>query len=113
MKATAKNHKPLSAIVTVPDPDSKPVATHVEVGGTLQWRSDSPNYPRFEIQFVGPNPFNDNENDKFDGENLRPVVMHLKKTGEYHYKIKHIRHDGTEASTGPSHFVVNRCIGCP
>jgi hypothetical protein len=112
MKAKIKHHKPVSAVITVPDPDDSPFTVHAEAGGTLQWRSDSRNYPRFEIQFIGPNPFNTKENASFTGDNLKPVVLHLKKIGEYSYKIKHIKKDGAGLPTGPAGFRVTQCTGC-
>jgi hypothetical protein len=109
----AKDHKPVSAVVTVPDPDNKDFMFHAEKGGTLQWRSDSTTFPRFEIQFIGANPSNDTQNEKLDGDNLHPVVINLKKTGDYQYKVRHIKGDGTDTHSGPRSFHVIPCTGCP
>jgi hypothetical protein len=112
MKAKAKVHKPVSAVITVPDPDDSPYTVHAEKGGTLQWRNDSFNYPYFEVEFIGANPANQKLNAKLAGSNLKPVVIHLKSTGDYHYKILHKKKDGTEKSSGPSAARVTPCTGC-
>jgi hypothetical protein len=113
MKAKAKDHKPVSAVITVPDPDNSPFTVHVEVGGTLQWRSDSYNYPHFEVEFIGANPANKKLNAKFAGGNLKPVVIPLKTTGDYLYNIRHQKKNGPVKSSGPSSARVVPCTGCP
>jgi hypothetical protein len=112
MNAKAKNHKPVSAVITVPDPDNKDFMIHVEKGGTLQWRSDSATFPRFEIQFIGPNPTNETQNEKLDGDHLHPVVIPVNKTGDYEYNVRHISEDGTATTTGPRSFRSGPCTGC-
>jgi hypothetical protein len=113
MNAKAKNHKPVSVVITVPDPDSKDFMIHVEQGGTLQWRSDSTTFPRFEIQFIGANPSNGTQNEKLDGDNLHPVVIHVKETGDYEYNVRHIKENGTATTTGPRSFHSQPCTACP
>jgi hypothetical protein len=113
MKAKTKNHKPVSAVVTIPDPDNRDFMIHVEKGGTLQWRNDSTSFPRFEIQFIGSNPTNKTQNEKLQGDHLHPVVIHLKKTGNYEYNVRHIKEDGTATTTGPRKFSSKPCTACP
>ncbi len=102
MKAKAKNHKPVSAVITVPDPDDSPFIVHAEMGGTLQWRSDSINFPHFEIQFIGSNPTNNKENEKIEGGNFKASCNSPKKNGrlslqdQSHQKGRHRKTIGTQ-----------------
>jgi hypothetical protein len=112
MTAKAMIHKPASAVITVPDPGNSPSAVHVEMGGTLQWRNDSYNYPDFEIEFIGDNPADEHSNAIFTGDNLNPVVIHAKKTGKYKYNIRHKKADGSEWVWGPIQAYVVPCQDC-
>jgi hypothetical protein len=116
MTTAEKYARPSSVVVTVPDPDTTAVASYAEKGGTLQWRTDTHNYPEFEIQFIGPNPCNDNADDVFRGSDLEPVVMRLDLDmigEEYQYMVRHFHKDGTSKDTGPFLLRVTPCRGCP
>lgn len=113
MNAKAKSHKPVSVVITIPDPDNKDFMIHVEQRGTLQWRNDSTTFPSFEIEFIGANPSNETQNEKLHGDHLNPVVIRLEKTGDYQYNIRHIKEDGTATTTGPRSFNSHPCTGCP
>jgi hypothetical protein len=87
--------RPACAVITIPDPDIMPVAIHVEQGGTLQWRTDTHNYPKFEIRFSGANPSNDDKDLILTGDDLKPVTIRLKTVGDYEYVIWHYTKEGT------------------
>lgn len=103
-------NNPVSAVIMVADPDESPVLVYAEEGGTLEWRSESPNYPEFEILFVGDSPAE--ANDKLFGTTKDPVVVHATKLGTYHYKIRHFKNDGSHRSTGTHSFSVSTCKNC-
>jgi hypothetical protein len=106
-------HRPLSTVVTVPDPDNMPVSAHGEKGGTLQWRTDTHAYPEFEIRFHGANPANEHKDHILKGSDIQPVVIRLDVIGDYQYTIRHYKKDRTCTDTGPVTFSVVRCLGCP
>jgi hypothetical protein len=87
--------RPLCEVITVPDPDIMPVASHVEQGGTLQWRTDTHNYSKFEIRFAGANPSNDDKDLILAGDDLKPVTIRLKTAGDYEYVICQYNKDET------------------
>jgi hypothetical protein len=109
-----KNDRPLSIVITVPDPDNMSVSDRAEEGGTLQWRTESHQYPEFEIRFKGPNPFNTETNLILKGSDAKPVVEHIKaeSKGVYSYQVRHIKKDGSFKDTEVRRFVIH-CIGCP
>ena len=102
--------KAVCAVIMIPDPDETPASVDVDEGGTLEWKSDSPNYPGFEIVFVGENPAQ--PSDRLLGSTKDPVKIHVKKPGKYHYKIRHIKKDGSKKSSGTFAFSVRSCPGC-
>jgi|HubBroStandDraft_6_1064221.scaffolds.fasta_scaffold220175_2 hypothetical protein len=109
-----ENDRPLSIVITVPDPDNMSVSDRVEEGGTLQWRTESHRYPEFEIRFQGPNPFNTETNLILKGSDTNPVVIRIPLMSQdiYSYTVRHIKKDGTSKDTGPMKFVIH-CLGCP
>jgi hypothetical protein len=113
MSANAVKHRPASTVITLDDPDNMPVSSHAEEKGRVEWRTESHNYPDFEIQFVGKNPEDDTVNLKRKGNVDQPVVMQIKKTGDYHYKVQHIKKDGTVKEDPRTHILRGtNCIGC-
>jgi hypothetical protein len=110
-----ESHRPLSTVVTVPDPDNMPVSAQGEQGGTLQWRTDTHNYPEFEIRFQGANPSNEHKikDHILKGSDIQPVVIRLDVIGNYQYTIRHYKKDKTCTDTGPVTFSVVRCLACP
>ena len=114
MPNTSEFHRPLSAVITLPDPDNRMVSALAQQGGTLEWRTDSHHYPNFEIRFLGPNPSNDEEDSVFKGSDVQPVVIRLNKVGEYKHTVRHIREkDGSCIDTGPHPTNVTPCHACP
>jgi len=108
--------RPLNSVITVPDPDRTPVSSHAEQGGTLEWRTDTHNYPNFEIHFKGANPFDPDHDDLvLPGSDVNPVVIRLKTAGKhYQYAVRHISKDGKcSVDSGPFEFYVYPCRGCP
>jgi hypothetical protein len=101
--------KPVSAVMILDDPHEKhPVSIYAEKGGTLEWRTDSLNYPEFEIQFVGESPAR--ASDKLTGTTKNPVVVHVTKSGKYRYNVRHVKKDGTDITTGI--FAARSCFPC-
>src|SRR5271170_1540224 len=96
---------PTTSVMMVADPSDAPVSVYAEKGNTLEWRNDSPNYPEFEIHFVGDSPAR--KTDTLRGSNTDPVVVHVIKSGKYSYTIRHFKTDGTTKDTGP--FAVRTC----
>jgi hypothetical protein len=105
--------RPLCTVISLPDPDNLLVSSHGEQGGTLQWRTDTHNYPRFEIRFDGANPSNSKKDQVLSGSDLKPVVILLKKTGDFNYTVRHFKNDGTFLDTGPIPFRSTPCPVCP
>ena len=106
--------RPSSGVITLPDPDDMPFSIHAEKGGTLQWRTETHNYPEFEIRFQGPNPSNAENNLVLKGSDVKPVVIRLNTIGEnYKYTIRRIKKDGACIDSGPVMFNVRICVGCP
>ena len=105
--------RPISTVITVPDPDAMPVSSHAEKGGTLQWRTDTHNYPKFEIRFQGANPFNADMNQILSGDDLQPVTIRLKTVGDFEYTIRHYKKDGSSKDIVRQKFRVTPCTGCP
>jgi hypothetical protein len=93
----------------IADPDEAPIAIYAEKGGILEWISDSPQYPYFDIEFIGESPAR--KTDKLSGTNDDPVIVHITKSGKYEFKIRHKGRDGCEKYTGP--FRVRSCKLCP
>jgi hypothetical protein len=120
MTQTKSTQQHRHVVVTLPDPRYLPIpaASHVDVGGTVQWRSETIDYPRFDIVFPpGKNPFNDDlSNTGFvaKGGILNPVVLEAKNYGEYPYAVVQYPLDGgdpVESVSGPINAHV--CTGCP
>lgn len=88
-------------VLLLTDPDGKGPSAYVEVGGTLVFGGASTKYPKFEIQFVGANPYNDKKDDKLSGSNDHPIVVNIVTKGDYKYKIRQIKADGTAVVHGP------------
>jgi hypothetical protein len=106
--------RPSCTVVTVPDPDNMPVSAHAQKGGTLQWRTDTHNYPNFEIWFIGANPFDNKQNVVIAGSEDNPVIIYLDTVkDDYQYKVRHFKKDGTWVDTGTFMFNVHPCPGCP
>jgi hypothetical protein len=114
MTAKTNIRKPVSTVITVPDPDETQFTNHAQQGGTVEWRSESPNYPKFEVKFVGPNPYNTKVNDTLSGSTTKPVVVRLKKVGEYTYTIRHTHTNGKTCDTQQFDIHIVPCPkGCP
>ena len=105
--------RPASAVMTLPDPESMKSSTDVQVGGTMQWRTETHGYPMFHIRFLGPNPFDDEQDKCLMGSDLAPVVVRLKTLGDYEYEIWQMKDERSEPTKdGPHKFSVRSCPGC-
>lgn len=113
MSTKAKSPNLICFIITVPDPEKKPMASHAEVGGWMEWKSDSRDYPRFEIYFPDTNPFDESKGYTKSGTVDAPVILHPQKGGHYKYHVKHYpARQGPPIDSGPFLASVHPCIGC-
>lgn len=107
---------PLSPVVTLTDPPTSLQPVQANKGGTIQWRSESINYPKFEIQFNGANPADGNQNKKIHGDTLHPVVIAantINPAGQpYEYTITQYDTGGSPTVTGPDPLYVTGCPYC-
>jgi hypothetical protein len=110
-----------NVVFTTPDPDN-PKSFHAEVGGTATWKSNSSTYPKFQVKFTGPNPYNRTRNAMFPKVGQPEVVLKLNTAGEFRYRIKHIKNNDTTRKKFSGPFTLGvasagqfgtRCPGCP
>ena len=120
MATQTKSYNAVSAVFNVPDPDNPLYNVQAEVGGTVTWNCNTPNYVQFEVIFTESNPFDSRKNAKFSGTIDQPAVVSLNTDGLFSYKIRHVRADGSHKTTGPYSLGVCRegqfnvhCKGCP
>jgi|HubBroStandDraft_5_1064220.scaffolds.fasta_scaffold113479_3 hypothetical protein len=96
----------LAVRTVVANPGATPAEVALPPGGILEFTNHSPNFPTFEIQFVGPSPAS--PGDVLTG--TTNVIVHVATTGTFHYKIRHIPPQGPDKVSGT--FAVRSCIGC-
>ncbi len=114
MATRKKFSKPVHAVVTVPDPENLDATSHVELGGRIEWRCETPAFPKFEIHFGATNPFNKTPNYILKGTIDKPVVRTAKILGDHEYHVTHIPLKGTPAvQSGPFNAQVTKCPHCP
>ncbi len=95
MTKSPSYRRPASAVVTLPDPDNAYSGIHVEIGGTLEIRCESPNYPNFQVIFDGADPSGKEEGHVFEGSIHQPIVIPVIKEGDFSYTVLHYhRHGG-------------------
>jgi hypothetical protein len=119
----APKRRHVHAVITLHDPqfspgaDYLPTATLVEVGGTVQWRCETPDYPQFEIIFTaGENPFSTPPSPelKLFGGILKPVVCDvLNKGDDFEYTIHHHHKAGGKPVTRTGFISAHQCKVCP
>ena len=110
------------AVITLLDPEFSPsanllpTASLVEVGGTVQWRCETPDYPEFDIIFKKglKNPFNDSlDGWTKAGDIYNPVVEDVAKDGEFEYEVKHRKKAGGGSVHRGKHFIhAHICLVC-
>jgi hypothetical protein len=96
-------NRPACIVHTAPDPDQLEVCSHGEVGGFLEVRCETPNYPTFEVVFDGPNPYDCQTGQRFRGSISQPVILALNYEGDFEYVIYHFPagyENGTEDNGG-------------
>lgn len=106
-------YRPSGAVITLPDPDQMP--TSHDQKGTIQWRTGSHKYPNFEIQFLGANPEDADDDKVIEGSDTKPVVLRLNSVGEYAYKVRQLNKNKQRDSTKESvvtTFRVQSCSSC-
>ncbi len=105
--------RPVSMVLTLPDPDKMKASSYVEVGGTMQWRTESHQYTEFEIEFIGRNPLDDSKSLKLTGDDLNPVVLRMTTANDdYSYMLRQRKPGGPWKETGPFAFSVKSCNWC-
>jgi hypothetical protein len=90
MTSAQTYRRPACAVVTLPDPDNSWTSSHAEIGGTLEIRCESPNYPTFEVIFEDEIPSDKEKGHVFKGSIHQPVVIPLTKVGEFDYTVRHL-----------------------
>jgi hypothetical protein len=103
-----------------------PTCSHVEYGGTLQFRCETPDYPHFEVLFEIPDAFGNIQTVVFPGSIDHPVIIpvaedseYFKSEGEYRYLVHHHRKKPekgdppyTGPDTGTGNVFVRHCNDC-
>ena len=112
MESNQEQLRPSGVVMTLPDPKSKKVCIDGQQGGTFQWRTETHEHSSFEIRFRGSNPVDDTPNQSFNGDDLNPVVIRLKRLGYYEYEICQTDAKGHATTSGPHTFSVHVCHGC-
>jgi len=105
--------KATSAVMELPDPDEMSSCFHLEQGGTLEVRSNAPNYTDFHVEFAGSNPLSDGP---LKGSTTCPVVIPIPidSDGEYEFTVHHIHnHDCNKDRWHRLRLYVHPCKNCP
>lgn len=116
MPTKKKYLRPTHVVITLPDPDALTSSSHAEVGGRMEWRCETANYPGFDIVFGEKNPFNHEKNYEAHGTIDEPVVRIVKNVGKYPYTVRHHPPPGSggeAVETGPAMAIGWKCEGCP
>ena len=128
MEFKESTNRPACAVHTIPDPEQLRIRSHGEVGGTLEVRCETPNYPYFDVEIVSCNPRyaisweqpgrTSGAHDRISGEIDKPVVIHFDKEGDFEYLVHHypkgdqMRNDPLEPPSGPFACGVHMCPAC-
>lgn len=78
-------HKPVKGVVLLPDPKNGVPAIYAETGGSLEFRSEA---PEFVIVWAGADPCEETE---FVGNSHQPVTCTIRKDlapGKYSYTVE-------------------------
>jgi len=100
------------SVVTIPDPDNSWASSPAEVGGTLEIRCESPNYPTFEVIFDAETPSDKEEGHVFKGSIHQPVVIPLIKVGEFGYTVLLFSKENGDRYPWRNMTRVQPCPGC-
>jgi hypothetical protein len=119
---TATGRPPKGAVITVPDPTAptsitsktEPAPSESEMYSYMLWRTESHEYPDFEIHFPGKNPFNDETDFKEEGSIDKPIVLQATRSGTYKYTITQCNPDETGRHRPVHHLAANvrHCPSC-
>jgi len=135
MEFKESTNRPACAVHTIPDPEQLRICSHGEVGGTLEVRCETPNYPYFDVEIVSCNPTDaiswerpdrisgavdriSGALDRISGAIDQPVVIHLDREGDFEYLVHHyykgdpMRRDPLEPPSGPFACGVHPCPAC-
>jgi hypothetical protein len=92
------------------DPGKTPIEVGVELGGTLEFRNHSHEFPDFEIEFEKPGP--PCTKDKLTGTIHDPIFVHMPDTtADYYYHIVYKKKDGTH-KRDQQKYLARSCPGC-
>lgn len=101
-----------SLVITIPDPDQMQPQLCAHVGATIQWRSETTNYPHFEIRFGGMDPCG-GTGTCYAGSDIAPVVLRLEKEGDYTYEVwQYKTRGGRPKKQTHGVFQVRSCTVC-
>jgi hypothetical protein len=112
------SYRPSCAVITAPDPDDEPFRFHAEEGGTLEIRSESRNYPSFDVVITGPHPTGPHPllSGTATGKLTEPVVIPIPPgtADDLPYKVKVIHHHkGNKPDKAREFdFNIHPCKGC-
>jgi hypothetical protein len=115
----APKRRPANVVITLHDPEFDttavlPPASLVEVGGTIQWRCDTPEYPTFDIVFPRgkKNPIDGSTGGwTKSGDINNPLVAKVTTHGDFEYEVHHKSGVGT-VIRGNQFIVCHICLGC-
>lgn len=117
----APKRRPAHVVITLHDSQFDtngvlPPASLVEVGGTIQWRCDTPEYPIFDIVFPPgkKNPIDGSTRGwTKTGDINNPVVAKVTIHGDFEYEVNHHHKSGVGTVNRGNQFIVcHICLGC-
>lgn len=87
-----------------------PPEVGVELGGTLEFRNHSREFPEFEIEFEKPGP--PCATDKLTGTVNDPIIVHMPGTNaDFYYHVVYKKADGTR-TLDQHKYLARTCPGC-
>jgi hypothetical protein len=95
----------------VAHPDETPGEVKIELGGTLEFKNEYPDFPDFEIKFLEPDP--PTADDTLTGTKDKPIFVHMPYDDKsFRYQIEYKKKDGT-CFLDPRILIARSCPGCP
>ncbi len=101
-----KSKEPIGRVVVLNtvEADTSSNLVELEPGGILEWKNHSTDFPNFEIIFEKPSPAG--PSDKLTGTGEQSVSIRMpEKKGEFFYRVRFKRKDGTHHQDGPKRSI--------